>query len=630
MKRILLCLLLCVLIGAGAFRMASYADERETTLSQEEQKQQEALERAAYAREQAETLRRDLEAIQVQADALLEENRTLTAQIAENKSMIQFSLQEFQAAEAELEKQRESMALRIQFHYEQEQSSFLDILTGARSLSEILNNAEYIRSLAEYDRQLLDWYALSVEEAKRSHQAFLDKESELISLLGEIEEKQTAYQETVSSMLGKIEEYQTQMADYETEAAEYQEEINATKARLEAARAAAEKAAQEAARRKAEEEEARRLAEANAAAEEAARRAQEEADRLAAEEARIQAEREEEARRLAAEAEKASQEAEEAARLESEWQAAQAAAQEAEQRAREAAEAQAAAQEAASQAQAAAEQASREAAEAEASRAQAEAEAAQQASREAAEQSSREAAEQASREAAEQASREAAAAQAEAEAQAAREAASRAAEEASQAQEEASQAQASVEQKEEEIRDTLQVSDSLSIAFAIQDALRRSNEIAAQAAVAMARASNARGVGTLDIDPYAINPSGYSNLRLLAAIIDCEAGGQPYEGRVAVGNVIFYRIASAHFQTNLYDVIYAPNQFTPAYTGLLEVILAMGPRQSSYDAAMACFNGVRTIPSQYLYFSGVAYWPALQIACPDPIRIDGHIFYYYP
>ena len=622
MKRILLCLLLCVLIGAGAFRMASYADERETTLSQEEQKQQEALERAAYAREQAETLRRDLEAIQVQADALLEENRTLTAQIAENKSMIQFSLQEFQAAEAELEKQRESMALRIQFHYEQEQSSFLDILTGARSLSEILNNAEYIRSLAEYDRQLLDWYALSVEEAKRSHQAFLDKESELISLLGEIEEKQTAYQETVSSMLGKIEEYQTQMADYETEAAEYQEEINATKARLEAARAAAEKAAQEAARRKAEEEEARRLAEANAAAEEAARRAQEEADRLAAEEARIQAEREEEASRLAAEAEKASQEAEEAARLESEWQAAQAAAQEAEQKAREAAAAQAEAQAAASQAQAAAEQASRDAAAAEASRAQAEAEAAQQASREAAE--------QASREAAEQASREAAAAQAEAEAQAAREAASQAAAEASQAQEEASQAQASVEQKEEEIRDTLQVSDSLSIAFAIQDALRRSHEISAQAAVAMARASNARGVGSLDIDPYAINPSGYSNLRLLAAIIDCEAGGQPYEGRVAVGNVIFYRIASAHFQTNLYDVIYAPNQFTPAYTGLLEVILAMGPRQSSYDAAMACFNGVRTIPSHYLYFSGVAYWPALQIACPDPIRIDGHVFYYSP
>ena len=87
MKRVLFCLLLCVLIGASAYRMASYADEQETTMSEEEKKQQEALERAAYAREQAEILRRDLDALQVQADDLLEESRRLTSQIAENKSL---------------------------------------------------------------------------------------------------------------------------------------------------------------------------------------------------------------------------------------------------------------------------------------------------------------------------------------------------------------------------------------------------------------------------------------------------------------------------------------------------------------------------------------------------------------
>ena len=616
MKKVLLCILLCVLMGACAYRVASYADDlkdQQEALSEEEKKQQEAQERAAYAQEQAEALRRELETIRVQADALLQENLDLTGRIEENKSFIRFALEEYQAAEEELEKQRETMALRIQYNYEQGQGSFLDILTGARSLSEILNNAEYIRSLAEYDRQLLDWYALSVEEAERSYQSFLDKENELITLLGDIEEKQKSYQDTMTAMLDKIEAYESQMADYQAEAAAYQEEIDAMKAQLEAARAAAERAAQEAARQKAAEEEAARQAQANAAAQELARREQEEAARIAAEEARIQAEREEEARRLAQEAEAASLEAEEAARLEAEWLAAQAAAQEASQKASEAAAAQAAAEEAARQAQAAAEQASREAEEA-----------VIQASQEA------QAAEEASREAAAQAAAEESARQAQEEAQAAQEAASQAQEEASQAQEEASQAQASVEQKEEEIRDTLKVSDSLSIAFAIQDALRRSGEIAAQAAVAMARASNARGVGSLDIDPYEINLSGYSNLRLLAAIIDCEAGGQPYEGRLAVGNVVLARIAHPQFQTNLYDVIYAPNQFTPAYTGLLEVILAMGPRQSSYDVALECLNGKWAIPQKYMYFCSVESWPSKSIACPDPWTIGNHVFYYYP
>ena len=592
------------------YRVASFADETKDAqqeLNEEERKRQEAQERADYAKEQADSLKAQLAAMEKEAGELLQQNLDLTSRIQENQSLIRFSLEEYQKAEEELEKQRETMALRIQFHYEQEQSSFLDILGGARSLSEVLNSAEYIRSMTEYDRQHLDWYALSVEEAERSHQSLLDHESQLIELLGEIEEKQRDYQNQMSSMLAGIEEYETKMSGYEQEAAAYQEEIEAMKARLEAARAAAEKAAQEAAKRKEAEEEARRQAEVNAAAQEAARRQQEEADRTAAEEARFKAEQEAEAARLAAEAEAASRDALEAARLEAEWADAQREAEEAGRRASEAAAAQVQAEEAAQKAREAAEAESRAAAEA-ASREAADSES------QAAEAESRAAAEAASREAAEQAEREA---------QAARES-------AEQAAKEASQAQASAEQKEEEIRDTLQVSDSLSIAFAIEAALKRSEELSAMAAQAMARATNQRGSGSLDIDPYAINASGYTNLRLMAAIIDCEAGGQPYEGRVAVGNVILYRIASSHFQTNLYDVIYAPNQFTPAYTGMLEVILAMGPRQSSYDAAMDCFNGVRTIPPQYLYFSGVAFWPALQIPCPNPIRIDGHVFYYYP
>ena len=58
-----------------------------------------------------------------------------------------------------------------------------------------------------------------------------------------------------------------------------------------------------------------------------------------------------------------------------------------------------------------------------------------------------------------------------------------------------------------------------------------------------------------------------SELKLMAAIIFCEAGDQSYTGKVAVGAVIMNRIASGRFPNTLEGVIYQRGQFTPAMTG---------------------------------------------------------------
>ena len=50
---------------------------------------------------------------------------------------------------------------------------------------------------------------------------------------------------------------------------------------------------------------------------------------------------------------------------------------------------------------------------------------------------------------------------------------------------------------------------------------------------------------------------------LLAAIIYCEAGDEPYEGMVAVGTVVLNRVNSQFFPNTITDVIYSPGQFTP-------------------------------------------------------------------
>ena len=64
-----------------------------------------------------------------------------------------------------------------------------------------------------------------------------------------------------------------------------------------------------------------------------------------------------------------------------------------------------------------------------------------------------------------------------------------------------------------------------------------------------------------------------SDEALLAAIIYCEAGNQPYYGQVAVGLVITNRIRSSSFPGTLKEVIYAKQQFEPARTGVLTKLL---------------------------------------------------------
>ena len=66
------------------------------------------------------------------------------------------------------------------------------------------------------------------------------------------------------------------------------------------------------------------------------------------------------------------------------------------------------------------------------------------------------------------------------------------------------------------------------------------------------------------------------NQALLAAIIYCEAGNQPYEGQIAVGAVIMNRVKSSAYPNTIEGVIYQSGQFGPAATGWLDQVRNSG------------------------------------------------------
>ena len=94
---------------------------------------------------------------------------------------------------------------------------------------------------------------------------------------------------------------------------------------------------------------------------------------------------------------------------------------------------------------------------------------------------------------------------------------------------------------------------------------------------------------------------------LLASLIFCEAGNQPYEGQVAVGAVVMNRIKSSSYPDTMEEVIYQSGQFSPAMSGWLDRVRAnQGYTEAAMQAAEDALAGSNPI-GDCLYFSVGGY-----------------------
>ncbi len=109
-----------------------------------------------------------------------------------------------------------------------------------------------------------------------------------------------------------------------------------------------------------------------------------------------------------------------------------------------------------------------------------------------------------------------------------------------------------------------------------------------------------------------------SDLTLLAALIQCEAGGESYEGKLAVGSVVMNRVSSSHFPNTVAGVIYQGGQFSPVASGRFASVLAKGADRSCTQAASEVLGGNITI--------GTLYFRVNDGSIPGTV-IGNHVFY---
>ena len=139
-----------------------------------------------------------------------------------------------------------------------------------------------------------------------------------------------------------------------------------------------------------------------------------------------------------------------------------------------------------------------------------------------------------------------------------------------------------------------------------EEAARKAAEQAQAQEEAKARAAerlaNSQPVDTVITEGYS---ASYDDTYLLACLVHMEAGAEPYEGKLAVANVVLNRLKSGYGST-ISEVIYAKGQFTGANTGALASRLAKGPNDECLQAAVEALNGVNNI-GDYRNFIGLGW-----------------------
>jgi spore germination cell wall hydrolase CwlJ-like protein len=160
--------------------------------------------------------------------------------------------------------------------------------------------------------------------------------------------------------------------------------------------------------------------------------------------------------------------------------------------------------------------------------------------------------------------------------------------------------------------------------------------------------SNGKGKLTEDTSKYyestMYTDPQVDDATLLAAIIYCESGNQPYTGQLAVGMVIMNRVHSSLFPNTLKEIVYQKQQFEPSRNGSLTKVLktpALVTEQCVQAAqeVLAMYEGYQTGQkvyltindkkvnfSSYLFFMTKAAYTRLGLTASKK-TIGAHVFF---
>ncbi len=212
----------------------------------------------------------ELEDEQQDIDAQIQ---TLSNEIAELMASISLLEEEIEAKKAQIEQakidlaeaqqveqtQYEAMKVRVKAMYESGETSLLDIIFSSSSMQDMLNKADYVEKMHEYDKKMLTNYKIARQNVEDLKENLEIEESELEEAQEGLQEEMDSVEEARAELEAISADYAVQISKARQQAEIYKSQIKQRNAQIKQIEAEEErKRKEEEERRRKEEEERRR------------------------------------------------------------------------------------------------------------------------------------------------------------------------------------------------------------------------------------------------------------------------------------------------------------------------------------------------------------------------------------
>ncbi len=212
--------------------LADQKAELESKSQQAQQKASEAQQKIDAAKQSQATYESKKKNLDSQMSEVSERVKTLGKQIAGLQSEIDTQEAEIQRLTEKEAENRELFKLRMRALYEDNPTSYLDILLSSGSIADFFYRLDLIRQIANYDQEVISDIVNKKSKVEDAKEVLNQKKSEIAT----VKAKEEAEQKKLSDLLSEnnrvltqleqdISKYQSEYKKFEQESARIQEEI---------------------------------------------------------------------------------------------------------------------------------------------------------------------------------------------------------------------------------------------------------------------------------------------------------------------------------------------------------------------------------------------------------------------
>ena len=160
-----------------------------------------------------------------QMDSLASKIEEFEKQIESKVSDIEETKDALEKAKAACDEQYESMKMRIQFIYENPSQSIFEMLCSSKNIAELINRADYVASMSNYDRDMMNKLIETQEEIALQEKTLEAELEELEMMQAELEVQKKKVNTSINNKKGELTAKASELNDAATEQNGYKKEL---------------------------------------------------------------------------------------------------------------------------------------------------------------------------------------------------------------------------------------------------------------------------------------------------------------------------------------------------------------------------------------------------------------------